>query len=79
MICSAGLSGSKFLTVHHRAVSQGRRFEVLAGDDYHLVYVIEAPKAGVISFSNFHRYVAQGILPADWAGDTNELLGRFGE
>jgi quercetin dioxygenase-like cupin family protein len=50
-ICSPSLSGSKFLTVHHRTVSQGRRFEVQAGDDYHLVYVIEAPKAGRISFN----------------------------
>jgi mannose-6-phosphate isomerase-like protein (cupin superfamily) len=50
-ICSQGLCGSKTLDVHHRTVSQGRRFEVKAGNDYHLVYVIEAPKAGVISFN----------------------------
>jgi putative transposase len=30
-------------------------------------------------FSSFHRYVAQGILPGDWAGDATELSGRFGE
>jgi putative transposase len=30
-------------------------------------------------FSSFHRYVAQGILPGDWAGDAAELSGRFGE
>jgi putative transposase len=30
-------------------------------------------------FSSFHRYVAQGILAADWAGDAKELRGRFGE
>jgi len=30
-------------------------------------------------FSSFHRYVAQGILPSDWAGDAAELSGRFGE
>jgi REP-associated tyrosine transposase len=29
-------------------------------------------------FSSFHRYVAQGILPDDWAGDAR-LSGRFGE
>ena len=28
--------------------------------------------------SSFHRYVAQGILPGDWAGDAR-LSGRFGE
>ena len=50
-ICSPSLCGSKFLTVTHRTVSQGRRLDVQAGGDYHLVYVIEAPKAGVISFN----------------------------
>ena len=29
--------------------------------------------------SSFHRYVAQGILPGDWAGNATELSGRFGE
>jgi mannose-6-phosphate isomerase-like protein (cupin superfamily) len=50
-ICSKSLCGSKTLTVYQRTVLQGRRFEVQAGGDYHLVYVIEAPKAGVISFN----------------------------
>jgi mannose-6-phosphate isomerase-like protein (cupin superfamily) len=50
-ICSKSLCGSKTLDVHHRTVLQGRRFDVQAGNDYHLVYVIEAPKAGGISFN----------------------------
>ena len=50
-ICSQALCGSKYLTVHHRTVSQGRQFDVQAANDYHLVYVIEAPKAGTISFN----------------------------
>jgi putative transposase len=29
--------------------------------------------------SSFHRYVAQGMLPADWGGDAKELFGNFGE
>jgi putative transposase len=29
--------------------------------------------------SSFHRYVEQGILPIDWAGDAAELSGSFGE
>jgi mannose-6-phosphate isomerase-like protein (cupin superfamily) len=49
-ICSQALCGSKYLNVHHRTVSQGRRLDVQAGNDYHLVYVIEAPKNGTISF-----------------------------
>jgi hypothetical protein len=31
------------------------------------------------SFCGFHRYVAQGILPGDWAGDAAELSRRLGE
>jgi putative transposase len=29
--------------------------------------------------SSFHRYVREGILPADWGGDALDLTGRFGE
>jgi putative transposase len=29
--------------------------------------------------SSFHRYVAQGMLPVDWAGDAAGLSGSFGE
>ena len=29
--------------------------------------------------SSFHRYVEQGLLPADWAGDATDLAGSFGE
>jgi hypothetical protein len=28
-------------------------------------------------FSSIHRYVAQGLLPDDWAGDAKELSGSF--
>jgi putative transposase len=30
-------------------------------------------------YSSFHRFVRQGILPEDWAGDVAEFSGRFGE
>jgi putative transposase len=29
--------------------------------------------------SSFHRYVEQGLLPADWAGDATDLACSFGE
>src|SRR5262249_29103703 len=65
-ICSPSLCGSKFLTVCHRTVSQGRRLDAQTGGDYHLVYVIEAPKAGVISFNGKSHAAedAAGVLPA---------------
>ena len=37
------------------------------------------PRVADWPFSSFHRYVARGILPGDWAGDAGELSGRFGE
>ena len=30
-------------------------------------------------YSSFHRYVKDGLLPADWGGDLGEIQGRFGE
>jgi putative transposase len=32
-----------------------------------------------LPYSSFHRYVRQGMLPEDWAGDAAELKGNFGE
>jgi putative transposase len=29
--------------------------------------------------SSFHRYVARGVLPADWGGEVRDIPGRFGE
>jgi putative transposase len=29
--------------------------------------------------SSFHRYVAQGMLPVDWADDSKKLSDNFGE
>ncbi len=29
--------------------------------------------------SSFHRLVREGVYPADWAGDTTEIEGDFGE
>ena len=30
-------------------------------------------------YSSFHRFVRQGIYPADWAGDAKQDGARFGE
>jgi len=35
--------------------------------------------AGDWEYSSFHRYVKQGLLPADWGGRVDGLKGRFGE
>jgi putative transposase len=30
-------------------------------------------------YSSFHKYVRQGVLPEDWAGDFGASSGSFGE
>ena len=30
-------------------------------------------------YSSFHRYVKNGLLPADWGVDRAKMQGRFGE
>jgi REP-associated tyrosine transposase len=30
-------------------------------------------------YSSFHRYVREGVLPHDWAGDVSEKGQDFGE
>ena len=59
-ICSQGLCGSKTLTVYQRTVPEGRQLDVQAGDDYHLVYVIEAPQEGIISFNGKSHAAEEG-------------------
>jgi len=52
----------------------------------HVDYIHYNPvKHGLVSrvadwpYSSFHRYVAQGILPADWGSDFVDAAGQFGE
>ena len=59
-LCSEGLCGSKTLTVYQRTVLPGRQLDVNARDDYHLVYVIEAAKAGSISFNGTSHPAEEG-------------------
>jgi mannose-6-phosphate isomerase-like protein (cupin superfamily) len=82
-ICSHGLCGSKTLDVYQRTVLEGRKFDVKAGGDYHLVYVIAAPKAGIISFSGKSQAAEEGagvlLVPGESArieaaGSKLELL-----
>jgi quercetin dioxygenase-like cupin family protein len=59
-ICSEGLCGSKTLTVYQRTVLEGRQFDVNARDDYNLVYVVEAPKGGIITFNGKSHAAEEG-------------------
>ena len=59
-ICSEDLCGSKTLTVYQRTVLEGRQFDVNARDDYNLVYVVEAPKGGIITFNGKSHAAEEG-------------------
>jgi putative transposase len=82
-------SASK-ITKREKGIWQRRYWEHAIRDDVdferHVDYIHYNPvKHRLVTrvadwpFSSFHRYVAEGILPADCAGDTKELLGSFGE
>jgi putative transposase len=73
-----------------KGIWQRRYWEHAIRDDAdferHVDYIHYNPvKHGLVTrvadwpFSSFHRYVAQGILPGDWAGDITTLSGGFGE
>ena len=54
--------------------------------DRHIDYIHFNPiKHGLVSrvhdwpFSSFHRFVRQGLLPEDWAGDLRQDYASFGE
>ena len=51
-ICSQELCGARTLTVYRRTLTNGHKFEVRAGDDYHLTYVLETAKGSHIDFKN---------------------------
>ena len=50
-ICSPSLCNSKNLTVYRRTISKGRQFDVDAGADYHLVYVMQGSPGGQVHFN----------------------------
>ena len=49
-ICSPALCGSKNLTVYRRTILAGRELEVDAGEDYHLIYVMQGSADGRVRF-----------------------------
>ena len=49
-ICSAELCNAKNLTVYRRTILAGRQFRIDAGDDYHLVYVMQGTSGSSVRF-----------------------------
>ena len=82
-ICSASLCGSKNLTVYRRTILAGKAFDIDAGADYHLVYVMGGAPDGRIQFNGESHAADEGagvlLVPGESAefeatGSDLELL-----
>jgi mannose-6-phosphate isomerase-like protein (cupin superfamily) len=82
-LCSPSLCNSKNLTVYKRTILKGRQFDLQAGTDYHLAYIMATPTDGVVRFNNVAHAAEEGagvlLKPGDAArfdasGSNLELL-----
>jgi putative transposase len=87
---TAGTRTASKIAKREKGIWQRRYWEHAIRDDAdlerHVDYIHFNPvKHGHVTrvcdwpHSSFHRYVARGILPADWGGDVRDISGRFGE
>jgi mannose-6-phosphate isomerase-like protein (cupin superfamily) len=81
-LCSPSLCGSKNLTVYRRTVAQGKTFDLPAGNEFHLVYLM-GPAKGAVHFGNKAHEAEEGagvlLKPGETArfeasGSNMELL-----
>lgn len=70
-LCSPELCDSKNLTVYKRTVEKGNRYDLQAGQDYHLVYAMNTPANGSVQFKNENHVIEEGagvlLVPGDSA------------
>jgi mannose-6-phosphate isomerase-like protein (cupin superfamily) len=70
-LCSPDLCDSKNLTVFKRTIQKGKQFDLQAGKDYHLVYVMNTPSKGVVNFRGQAHAAEEGagvlLIPGDSA------------
>jgi quercetin dioxygenase-like cupin family protein len=59
-LCSRELCDSKYLTVYKRTVEQGKKLEIEAGEEYHLVYVMNTPAKATVSFEGQSHVAEEG-------------------
>ncbi len=60
IICSEALCNSKTLDVYRRTIPAGKRFDVNAGDHYDLIYIIEAPTQGTVTYEGAAHDAEEG-------------------
>lgn len=59
-LCSPELCGSKQLTVEKRTIEQGKNFDVAAGNDYHLLYVMNTAPQATVEFKGLKHVAEEG-------------------
>jgi REP-associated tyrosine transposase len=89
-LADTGLRSRSNIATREKGLWQRRYWEHAIRDDAdlerHVDYIHFNPvKHGYVScvcdwpHSSSHRYVARGLLPADWGGDMREITGHFAE
>jgi mannose-6-phosphate isomerase-like protein (cupin superfamily) len=70
-LCSPELCDSKNLTVYKRTVQKGKRFDLSAGKDYHLIYIMNTPSKASVSYKGQSHSAEEGagalLVPGDTA------------
>ena len=61
ILCSPDLCGSTNLSVYRRTIAQGRKLDIQAGDQYHLVYVMNSPGKATVNFRNQAHEAEEGV------------------
>jgi mannose-6-phosphate isomerase-like protein (cupin superfamily) len=59
-LCSPELCDSKNLTVYKRTVQKGKQYDLAAGNDYHLVYVMNTPAKATVEFDDETHSAEEG-------------------
>jgi mannose-6-phosphate isomerase-like protein (cupin superfamily) len=59
-LCGPDLCDSKNLTVYKRTIDKGKQLDLDAGEDYHLLYVMNTPAKGTVSFKGASHAAEEG-------------------
>lgn len=70
-LCSPELCDSKNLTVYKRTVQKGKALDVKSSSDYHLLYIMNNPSKGTITFNGKQHAAEEGagalVVPGESA------------
>jgi len=73
IVCGPSVCGSKNLTIYRRTLHDGRQLDVEAGDDTHIVYIMQAPTAGSVHFNGNANAAEEGAGVLLVAGESAQF------